>query len=267
LEKLTFTVEENLILGSLIVIFIVVLLLGNFRSGLVIASVIPLSLLFTLSMMYVFKIDANLMSLGAIDFGIIIDGAVIIVEFIAFKISQNYSQIQQLSVNERKEEIDRITLKSTNKMLHSAIFGQMIILIVFIPILSLQGVEGKMFKPMAMTFSFALIGAMLLSFTYIPVISSLVIKPTKVNTKNISSKIMAFLNKLYEPTIKWALEYKKTVLAIAFAFFVFSILLFTKMGGEFVPTLDEGDFVIQPVLKTGTSLTKTIELPLKLRRF
>lgn len=111
----------------------------------------------------------------------------------------------------KRVEIDRITLKSTNKMLHSAIFGQMIILIVFIPILSLQGVEGKMFKPMAMTFSFALIGAMLLSFTYIPVISSLVIKPTKVNTKNISSKIMAFLNKLYEPTIKWALDYKKTI--------------------------------------------------------
>ncbi|MCC7521421.1 MAG: CusA/CzcA family heavy metal efflux RND transporter [Flavobacteriaceae bacterium] len=264
--KTTFTVEENLILGSLIVIFIVVLLLGNFRSGLVIASVIPLSLLFTLSMMYVFKIDANLMSLGAIDFGIIIDGAVIIVEFIAFKISQNYSQIQQLAVNERKDEIDRITLKSTNKMLHSAIFGQMIILIVFIPILSLQGVEGKMFKPMAMTFSFALIGAMLLSFTYIPVISSLVIKPTKVNTKNISSKIMAFLNKLYEPTIKWALDYKKTVLAIAFAFFIFSILLFTKMGGEFVPTLDEGDFVIQPVLKTGTSLTKTIEITTQIEK-
>ncbi len=264
--KTTFTVEENLILGSLIVIFIVVLLLGNMRSGLVIASIIPLSLLFTLSMMYVFKIDANLMSLGAIDFGIIIDGAVIIVEFISFKISQNANFLQQLNPSERKNEIDKITLKSTDKMLNSAIFGQIIILIVFIPILSLQGVEGKMFKPMAMTFSFALIGAILLSFTYIPVVSSLFIKPVKENPKSISAKIMAFFNRLYEPTIRWALHSKKTVLSIAVLLLVLTGILFTRMGGEFIPTLDEGDFVIQPALKTGTSLSKTIDITTQIEK-
>lgn len=190
-------------------IFIVVLLLGNFRSGLVVASVIPLSLLFTISLMNIFKIDANLMSLGAIDFGIIIDGAVIIVEFIAFKITSSSIHLNQLSKNERQEEIDNITFRSANKMMNSAIFGQLIILIVFIPILSLRGVEGKMFTPMALAFSFALIGAMILCFTYVPVISSMFLKPVSENPKGISSRIMAFLTAMYLPVIKWSLNNKR----------------------------------------------------------
>ena len=152
--KTTFTVAENLILGCLIVIFVVVLLLGNFRSGLVVASVIPLSLLFAISLMRIFGIDANLMSLGAIDFGIIIDGAVIIVEFVSAQMTANASKLAHLSAADRKKEIDRITLGSSSTMMNSAIFGQLIILIVFIPILSLSGVEGKMFRPMALTFSY-----------------------------------------------------------------------------------------------------------------
>src|SRR5690606_34128516 len=172
IAKTTFTVAENLILGSLIVIFVVVLLLGNLRSGLVVASVIPLCLLFAISLMNLFGIDANLMSLGAIDFGIIIDGAVIIVEYIAFKITAQTSKIKAATKAEQQTHIDSITLKSASKMMNSAIFGQLIILIVFIPILSLSGVEGKMFKPMALTFSFALIGAMLFCLTYVPVVSS-----------------------------------------------------------------------------------------------
>src|SRR5690606_24859234 len=158
--KTTFTITENLVLGCLIVIFVVVLLLGNFRSGLVVASVIPLCLLFALSLMYIFGIDANLMSLGAIDFGIIIDGAVIIVEFIAFRITSQKDELLKLNKTERKLFQDKITYNGATKMMNSAVFGQLIILIVFIPILSLSGVEGKMFKPMALTFSFALIGAM-----------------------------------------------------------------------------------------------------------
>ncbi|MDB4293692.1 efflux RND transporter permease subunit, partial [Maribacter sp.] len=165
IAKTTFTVSENLILGFLIVIFVVVLLLGNFRSGLVVASVIPLCLLFALSLMYIFGVDANLMSLGAIDFGIIIDGAVIIVEFIAFQITAKSVHLSSLSNAELQTERDAITSNSASKMMNSAIFGQLIILIVFIPILSLSGVEGKMFKPMALTFSFALIGAMVFCFT------------------------------------------------------------------------------------------------------
>lgn len=257
--KTTFTIAENLILGCLIVIFVVVLLLGNIRSGLVVASVIPMSLLFALSLMYIFGVDANLMSLGAIDFGIIIDGAVIIVEFIAFKITAEHATIMALPKLERQSFIDKITLRGASKMMHSAVFGQLIIIIVFIPILSLVGVEGKMFRPMALVFSFALIGTMILGFTYVPVMASLFIKPTDPKKKTISSRLIAFLQKQYKPAISWALERKTLVLGMAIALLIGVALLFTRMGGEFVPTLDEGDFVIQPVLKTGTSLSKTVE--------
>ncbi len=259
IDKTTFTIAENLILGSLIVIFVVVLLLGNLRSGLVVASVIPLSLLFALSLMYIFGVDANLMSLGAIDFGIILDGAVIIVEFIAFKITSQGTQLSSLPKQEQQSVIDKITFQSTKKMMRPAIFGQLIIIIVFIPILSLSGIEGKMFKPMAMVFSFALIGAMILGFTYVPVVASMFLKPTDTEKKTISSRLINFLGKNYEAVISWALASKRLVLSMSVGLLIFTGFLFTRMGGEFIPTLDEGDFVIQPVLKTGTSLSKTIE--------
>eukprot|EP01093_Parvamoeba_rugata_P005007 TRINITY_DN170_c0_g1_i2.p1 TRINITY_DN170_c0_g1~~TRINITY_DN170_c0_g1_i2.p1 ORF type:complete len:694 (-),score=150.65 TRINITY_DN170_c0_g1_i2:46-2127(-) len=266
IAKTTFTVTENLILGCLIVIFVVVLLLGNFRSGLVVASVIPLCLLFALSLMYIFGVDANLMSLGAIDFGIIIDGAVIIVEFIAFEITRKQQEINSLATSEKQQLKDEITFNGASKMMNSAIFGQLIILIVFIPILSLSGVEGKMFKPMALTFSFALIGAMILCFTYVPVAASIFLKPSKESDKNISVRLMKWLNKKYEPIIDWALQSKKLVLGIASVFLLGAIFLYSTMGSEFVPTLDEGDFVIQPVLKTGTSLSKTVEITTEIEK-
>ncbi len=266
IAKTTFTVSENLILGCLIVIFVVVLLLGNLRSGLVVASVIPLSLLFTLSLMYIFGVDANLMSLGAIDFGIIIDGAVIIVEFIAFQITQKKDEINALAKAKQQELKDRITFTGASKMMNSAIFGQLIILIVFIPILSLSGVEGKMFKPMALTFSFALIGAMILCFTYVPVVASMFLKPSTATSKNISVRFMKWLNTIYDPIIHWALQSKKIVLGIATGLLVISIFLYSSMGGEFVPTLDEGDFVIQPILKTGTSLKNTIQITTEIEK-
>ncbi|MCO6176310.1 CusA/CzcA family heavy metal efflux RND transporter [Flavobacterium sp. NRK F10] len=264
--KTTFTVSENLILGCLIVIFVVVLLLGNWRSGLVVASVIPLCLLFAISFMNIFGIDANLMSLGAIDFGIIIDGAVIIVEFIAFQISSKSQHLKTIDKENRQSEIDEITLKSASTMMNSAVFGQLIILIVFIPILSLSGVEGKMFKPMAMTFSFAIVGAMLFCFTYVPVVSSIFLKPTEENPRSISNRLIKKLNKWYYPVIKWALKNTKKVMYSALGLLVLAIAVFTTMGGEFIPTLDEGDFVIQPVLKTGTSLSKTIETTTKIEQ-
>ncbi len=259
IDKTTFTVAENLILGCLIVIFVVVLLLGNLRSGLVVASVIPLCLFFALGLMYIFGVDANLMSLGAIDFGIIIDGAVIIVEFIAFKITSERLTINSLPKEERAEFIDQVTFLGTTKMMRSAIFGQIIIIIVFIPILSLINVEGKMFRPMALVFCFALIGAMIFCFTYVPVMSALFLKPSDPKKKNISNRLMNYLGKIYQPTIIWALRSKKIVLAGAGGLLVLVFILFSRMGGEFVPTLDEGDLVIQPVLKTGTSLSQTIE--------
>ena len=264
--KTTFTVAENLILGCLIVIFVVVLLLGNWRSGLVVASVIPLCLLFAISFMNIFNIDANLMSLGAIDFGIIIDGAVIIVEFIAFQIAHKAKHLHHLSKLERQIQIDEITFKSASKMMNSAVFGQLIILIVFIPILSLSGVEGKMFKPMAMTFSFALVGAMLFCFTYVPVVSSLFLKAKEERTDTFSVRLINKLNAIYRPIIAWALKNTRKVMYSAVALLVLAIALFTTMGGEFIPTLDEGDFVIQPVLKTGTSLSKTIKITTQIEK-
>ena len=266
IAKTTFTVYENLILGSLIVIFVVVLLLGNWRSGLVVASVIPLALLFTLGMMYVFGVDANLMSLGAIDFGIIIDGAVIIVEFVAFQITSKKAELNELTKGEAQDVRDDLTYGAASKMMSSAIFGQLIILIVFIPILTLGGVEGKMFRPMAMTFSFALVGAMVLGLTYVPAMASLVIKPTDLSEKNISVRLMRFLTRIYEPSIRWALKAKRLVVALALLILSISFYIFSTMGAEFVPTLDEGDFVIQPVLKTGTSLAKTVEITTKIEQ-
>jgi len=260
IKKTTSTIAENLILGILIVIFVVVLLLGNLRSGLVVASVIPLSLLFTLSMMYLLKIDANLMSLGAIDFGIIVDGAVIIVEFVAFQINKKVLTLNTLSPKERQLAKDKISGEGSTKMMNAAVFGQLIILIVFIPILTLSGVEGKMFQPMALTFSFAMLGTMLLCFTYVPVAAALFLKPTEVSSKNISVRIMDFLNKLYEPIIRWALSTKRLVIGIAVFMLIVTAFIFSSMGGEFIPSLDEGDFVIQPVLKTGTSLSNTIKV-------
>jgi cobalt-zinc-cadmium resistance protein CzcA len=266
IAKTTRTVTENLILGCLIVIFVVLLILGNFRSGLVVASVIPLSLLFALSMMYFFDVDANLMSLGAIDFGIIIDGAVIIVEFIAFQLTKNRSEYQAVPVAEKQAYRDKLTLKGTSNMMNSAIFGQLIILIVFIPILSLSGVEGKMFKPMALTFGFALIGAILLCFTYIPVMSALFLKPEKQYSKNISVRLMSWISRQYKPMIHLALDHKKWVLGITSVLVIVAGIVFSRIGGEFVPTLDEGDFVIQPVLKTGTSLSKTVEITTQMEK-
>ncbi len=258
--KTTTTVVENLVLGCLIVMLIVFVLLGNIRSALVIASMIPLALLFTLSLMYIFGIDANLMSLGALDFGIIIDGAVIIVEYIAIRINSKTSEFNQSSKEEKKTLIDKITFTGASKMMNSAIFGQIIILIVFIPILSLEGVEGKMFRPMALSFSFAIIGAMILGFTWLPVASALFLKPEKKSKWNLADKIMNLTYRSYTPVMKWACGHKRFVLGASLAALIFTGVLFSKMGGEFVPTLDEGDFVIQPVLKTGTSLSKTVEI-------
>jgi len=265
IKKTTTTIAENLILGCLIVIFVVVILLGNIRSGLVVASVIPLSLLFALSMMHLFKVDANLMSLGAIDFGIIIDGAVIIVEFIAFQISRNRDKLLSLKGDEQQKMIDKITLEGASDLTRSAMFGQLIIIIVFIPILSLSGIEGKMFTPMAQVFTFALLGTMLLGFTYVPVVSSMFLKPAKKQS-NISTRLIGALNKLYEPSISWALNNKSLVIGLTLVLLVGSGYIFSRMGGEFIPTLDEGDFVIQPVLKTGTTLSNTIALTTRMEQ-
>jgi cobalt-zinc-cadmium resistance protein CzcA len=230
ISRTTFTIAENLILGALIVIFVVVLLLGSWRSGLVVASIIPLSLLFTLSMMYLTGVDANLMSLGAIDFGIIIDGAVIIVEYISYKIHVRRKGLLNLNEEERLNARDALTVDGASKMMKSAVFGQIIIIIVLIPILTLSGVEGKMFRPMALTFSFALIGAMIFGFTFVPAISAIFIKSSTREKVTVSDRLMSFLNKLYKPTIVWALAHKKVVIILAALLLGGTGVLFTRTG-------------------------------------
>jgi len=259
ISKTTLTILENLIFGCLIVFIVVLIVLGNLRAALVISSLIPLSLLFTISAMYIFGIDANLMSLGALDFGIIIDGAVIIVEFIVLKLTLKADDISGSVGEQRKRLYDSISFEGASKMMNSAIFGQLIILIVFIPILSLSGVEGKMFRPMALSFSFALLGAMFFGFTWLPVASSLFLRPQK-RAWPLTQWVMKMVHASYKPVMEWAYDHKRWVLGTALVALTFSGWLFTRLGAEFVPTLDEGDFVIQPVLKTGTSLTRTTEL-------
>ena len=227
--KTTLTVLENLLFGCIIVFLVVLLLLGNLRSALVIASMIPLALLFTLSMMFVFGIDANLMSLGALDFGIIIDGAVIIVEYIVVQLTADKLKFKDISAEERQNLNNRITQISASKMMQSAIFGQVIILIVFIPILSLQGVEGKMFRPMAMAFGFAIIGAMIFCLTWLPVISSLFLRPLDLNKKTFSDRLIGFARATYEPVLKWSLNKKVLIFTLSFITLIFSVFLFSRM--------------------------------------
>ncbi len=255
IERTTSTVTSNLLEGGLIVIFVLVLFLGNFRGGLIVASTIPLSLLFAYILMNVFGVWSNLMSLGAIDFGIIVDGAVIIVESVVF-----YTMIKVRKTTEEKltqKDLDDISYNSSSKMMNAAFFGQLIILIVFIPILTLQGVEGKMFTPMAMTFSFAVIGAMILCLTYVPMISALFM--SKKTTRKIlwGDKVINWMSDKYEPILKKALTRKKLILSVAVVFLALSVYTFSNMGGEFIPKLDEGDIAMQALLKPGSSLEET----------
>ncbi len=264
IKKTTSTVVENLALGALIVIFVLVLLLGNLRGGLITASVIPLALLFAFSMMKPLGVWANLMSLGSIDFGIIVDGAVIIVESVVHQISQR-TDLPGGKLISRKE-MDLIAYSSGSQMMNAAFFGQMIILIVFFPILTLTGIEGKMFKPMAMTFGFAIIGAMILCLTYVPMICSLFLRSKPKDKATISDKIMSGVQKLYNPLISFALKKRAFTLILAFAMLMGAVFTFTRLGGEFIPKLDEGDIAFQALLKPGTSLTEVQETSTRLQQ-
>ncbi len=262
IKNTTSTVRNNLVEGALIVIFILVFFLGNWRGGLIVASTIPLSLLFAFILMNVFDVWANLMSLGAIDFGIIVDGAVIIVESVVFLI---YAHIKKKGVITSKDR-DKITYSASSKMMNTAFFGQFIILIVFLPILALEGVEGKMFIPMALTFSFAMIGAMVLCLTYVPMITSVFLKAPKTEKKYWGDSIVHWLEAKYENVLLKALRKGKIIIASSFVLLVLAIFTFTKMGGEFIPQLDEGDLAFHAILKPGSSLTETIETTTKIEK-
>jgi cobalt-zinc-cadmium resistance protein CzcA len=252
------TVTKNLVEGALIVIFILLLLLGNWRAGLITASVIPLALLFAFSMMHLFGVSANLMSLGAIDFGLIVDGAVIIVEATLFHLGA-----LKLTRKLTQAEMDEEVFRSASKIRNSAAFGEIIILIVYLPILALVGTEGKMFGPMAQTVSFAILGAFLLSLTYIPMMSALVLSKKTEHKRNISDKIMDFFYRIYNPIIHWAMRTRIIVVGITVALFVIAFMVFRSLGGEFIPTLEEGDFAVQTRVITGSSLSNTIKATTK----
>ena len=262
ISETTGTVRNNLLEGALIVIFVLVFLLGNWRGGLIVASTIPLSLLFAFILMNIFDVWANLMSLGAIDFGIIVDGAVIIVEASVFLMGSYVLKKKTL----KKEDQDSIAANASKKMMNAAFFGQLIILIVFLPILALEGVEGKMFQPMALTFIFAMIGAMFLCLTYVPMMSALFLKPPKTEKKSWGDRFVFWVQRKYEPLLLRALKKGKWVVGIAVATFAIAVFVFSRMGGEFIPQLDEGDIAFHAILKPGSSLSETIETTTKVER-
>lgn len=249
------TVEKNLLEGALIVVFMLVLFLGNFRAGLLVASVIPLSMLFAIIMMNAFGVSGNLMSLGALDFGLIVDGAVIIVEAVLHYISHHSAFKKHLV---KQEEMDGIVQQSASRMMNSAVFGQLIILIVYLPIFSLQGIEGKMFKPMAQTVAFALVGAFLLSLTYVPMMSALVLERKGHSQPNFSDRMMARLTRGYERLLSRALRMPKIMLGATVILFAGAVLVLTTLGGEFIPELEEGDLAVETRVLTGSSLTTSI---------
>ncbi len=258
----TSTVAENLTLGALIVIFVLVLILGNMRGGFIVASTIPLALLFAFIMMRVFNVWANLMSLGAIDFGILVDGAVIIVESMIFYLNDKKLIGTKLSPKQK----DELSYKASSQMMNSAFFGQIIILIIFVPIMVLGGIEGKMFKPMAMTFGFTVLGVLLLCLTYIPMMSALFLTAPKNNKKSIGDKIVSAIEDFYRPIVAWVLNQSKIVIATALLLLVASLFLFSRMGGEFIPQLDEGNLAMHILMKPGTSLTETVNASTKVEK-
>ena len=252
------TVSKNLLEGALIVIFVLVLLLGNLRAGLIVASVIPLALLFAICLMNLFGVDGNLMSLGAIDFGLIIDGALIIVEA-----TLHHLQRSKGKKVFTQEEMDNQVYSSASKIRTSAAFGEIIILIVYLPILALVGVEGKMFRPMAQTVSFAILGAFILSLTYVPVMSALFLSKKIIIKETISDRMMNAIQRFYSPILDFALASKRLIVSIAIALLFLSGIIFTFLGAEFIPTLEEGDFAVEMRTLTGSSLSHTVASALK----
>jgi heavy metal efflux system protein len=252
------TVSKNLAEGALIVIFVLVLMLGNMRAGLIVASVIPLAMLFAVGMMQLFGVSGNLMSLGAIDFGLIVDGAVIIVEA-----TMHHLGVRTLQRKLTQAEMDDEVYQSAKKIRNSAAFGEIIILIVYLPILALVGIEGKMFRPMAQTVSFAILGAFLLSLTYVPMISALFLSKKISHKRTVSDKLMDFFQRVYKPAIRFSLKKKALIISIALIAFAGSLLLFANMGGEFIPSLDEGDFAVETRVLTGSSLNHTADMAQK----
>ncbi len=255
------TVSSNLIEGGLIVILVLVFVSGNLRAGLIVASVIPLSMLFALIMMQIFNVSANLMSLGAIDFGIVVDGTVVIVENILYVLF-TYHMGKRLS----QDQMDQIVADSATTIYRAASFGILVILVVFLPIMTLTGIEGKMFRPMAYSVSFAVFGALLLSLTYVPMMSAWLLNKHIKTTKNLPDRIMAWLRERYRPLLKRALLHPYLVILIALSLLGSAVFVFDTLGAEFIPTLEEGDLAMQMTIQPGSSLNESIGMANKAER-
>ena len=273
-DRVEGTIARNLIEGGLIVIFVLVIFLGNWRAGLVVASVIPLSMLFAFGMMKTFGIDGNLMSLGAIDFGMIVDSAVIIVEAVVTHINTGHfsqpevraaylAQCQNggaaIPFALTQKQMDEEVHFSASRIRQSAAFGEIIIMIVYIPLMTLVGIEGKMFRPMALTVFFAILGAFILSLTYVPMASSLMLSRKVHTRKTFSDRVIEKLQAWYRPVLDWVLARNKDVITGAVALFCVSIVGFKYLGGEFIPSLEEGDFAVEMSMSQGTSLSQMVE--------
>ena len=273
-DRVEGTIARNLIEGGLIVIFVLVIFLGNWRAGLVVASVIPLSMLFAFGMMKTFGIDGNLMSLGAIDFGMIVDSAVIIVEAVVTHINTGHfsqSEVRAAYLAQcqnggaatpfalTQKQMDEEVHFSASRIRQSAAFGEIIIMIVYIPLMTLVGIEGKMFRPMALTVFFAILGAFILSLTYVPMASSLMLSRKVHTRKTFSDRVIEKLQAWYRPVLVWVLARNKDVITGAVALFCVSIVGFKYLGGEFIPSLEEGDFAVEMSMSQGTSLSQMVE--------
>lgn len=256
-DRVEGTIARNLIEGGLIVVFVLILFLGNARAGLVVASVIPLSMLFAFGMMKLFGIDGNLMSLGAIDFGMIVDSAVIIVEAVVSHINGTREKYPALRLTQK--EMNQEVSFSASRIRQSAAFGEIIIMIVYVPLMTLVGIEGKMFRPMALTVFFAILGAFILSLTYVPMASSLFLSKKIRVGETLSDRMIRKLKKVYAKALDWALARYKDVITGAVALFAVSLVAFKFLGGEFIPTLDEGDFAVEMSMAQGTSLSRMVE--------
>lgn len=276
IQRTTSTIARNLIEGALIVVFVLVLLLGSIRGGIITASLIPLSLLFAFILMRITGVWANLMSLGAIDFGIIVDGAVIIVEGTVHELERYLRTAGSGKKTISQVTVNRLTGKAAGSMMHSAFFGQVIILLVFTPILFLSGVSGKMFQPMAYTFAYALAGAILLCLTYVPMMTAVLNGPTVSGWKwlqgaekltvTVSRWIMEIIYVLYSPALRLSLKHKASVIIMTMGVFAGTLALFSRMGAEFIPSLDEGDIAFQLFLRPGSSLSETIKRETEVER-
>ncbi|MBL7933158.1 MAG: efflux RND transporter permease subunit, partial [Bacteroidia bacterium] len=251
------TVTRNLLEGALIVILILVMFLGNLRAGIIVASVIPLSMLFAIIMMNIFGVSGNLMSLGALDFGLIVDGAVIIVEACMFRLhTSKQDRFDQL-------QMDELVYNTSKRMRNATVFGVLIILAVYLPIFTLEGIEGKMFRPMAQTVAFALLGAFILSLTYVPMITSLFLSKKINHNKNISDRVMEVIENFHHKYLLKVLNNPKTIVTSVFVLFGISLFVFSTLGGEFIPSLPEGDFAVETRVLTGSNLTTSSEAIMK----